>query len=97
MTTDDGLIRIVYNGEVYNFAAERARLEAGGVRFRSSSDTEVVLRLYERHGDDFVLRLRGMFAVAVYDARRGPGSSGWCWRATTWASSRCSTRRRPDG
>jgi asparagine synthase (glutamine-hydrolysing) len=73
MVTDDGLIRIVYNGEVYNFAAERARLEADGVRFRSSSDTEVVLRLYERHGDDFVLRLRGMFAVAVYDARRGPG------------------------
>jgi asparagine synthase (glutamine-hydrolysing) len=73
MATDDGSIRIVYNGEVYNFVAERERLAAAGVRFRSTSDTEVVLRLYERYGDDFVARLRGMFAVAVYDARRGPG------------------------
>ena len=73
MATDDGLVRIVYNGEVYNFREERQRLEAGGARFRSTSDTEVVLRLYERHGDDFVTRLRGMFAVAVWDARRGPG------------------------
>jgi asparagine synthase (glutamine-hydrolysing) len=73
MATDDGLIRIVYNGEVYNFAEERDRLAMSGVRFRSTSDTEVVMRLYERHGDDFVMRLRGMFAVAVWDARRGPG------------------------
>jgi asparagine synthase (glutamine-hydrolysing) len=73
MTTDDGLVRIVYNGEVFNFAAERARLADAGVTFRSTSDTEVVLRLYERYGDDFVMRLRGMFAVAIYDARRGPG------------------------
>ena len=73
MATDDGLIRIVYNGEVYNFADERAKLAATGVPFRSASDTEVVLRLYERYGDDFVLRLRGMFAVAIHDARRGPG------------------------
>lgn len=73
MATEDGAIRIVYNGEVYNFADERRRLESAGVRFRSASDTEVVLRLYERHGDDFVLRLRGMFAAAVWDARRGPG------------------------
>jgi asparagine synthase (glutamine-hydrolysing) len=73
MATDDGLVRIVYNGEVYNFREERQRLEAGGARFRSTSDTEVVLRLYERHGDDFVTRLRGMFAIAVWDARRGPG------------------------
>jgi asparagine synthase (glutamine-hydrolysing) len=73
MATDDGLVRIVYNGEVYNFADERRRLEAEGVRFRSTSDTEVVLRLYVRHGDEFVTRLRGMFAVAVWDGRRGPG------------------------
>ena len=70
-TADDG-IHIVYNGEVYNFGDERRRLEESGVRFRSTSDTEVVLRLYERYGDDFVLRLRGMFAVAIWDARRGP-------------------------
>jgi len=73
MTTDDGSIRIAYNGEVYNFAEERRILAGEGVRFRSTSDTEVVLRLYERHGDDFVLRLRGMFAAAIWDSRRGPG------------------------
>ena len=73
MATDDGAIHIVYNGEVYNFAAERRTLEAMGVRFRSTSDTEVVLRLYERYGDDFVVRLRGMFALGIWDRRRGPG------------------------
>ena len=72
MATGDG-VQIVYNGEVYNFAEQRHFLEETGVRFRSTSDTEVVLRLYERYGDDFVLRLRGMFAVAVWDSRRGPG------------------------
>jgi len=73
MAIEDGAIQIVYNGEVYNFAAERRALEGMGVRFRSTSDTEVVLRLYERYGDDFVVRLRGMFALAIWDRRRGPG------------------------
>jgi asparagine synthase (glutamine-hydrolysing) len=73
MATDDDAIYLVYNGEVYNFAAERRSLEALGVRFRSASDTEVVLRLYERYGDDFVVRLRGMFALAIWDRRGGPG------------------------
>jgi asparagine synthase (glutamine-hydrolysing) len=73
MATPDGRIRIVYNGEVYNFAEHRRSLEANGVQFRSTSDTEVVLRLYERYGDDFVVKLRGMFAIAVWDGRRGPG------------------------
>jgi len=72
MTTGDDGIHIVYNGEVYNFAEQRRLLEEHGVRFRSTSDTEVVLRLYERFGDDFVLRLRGMFAIAIWDARKGP-------------------------
>ena len=66
-------IWIVYNGETYNFREERALLEKQGETFRSSSDTEVVLRLYERYGDDFVTRLRGMFAAAIYDKRGGPG------------------------
>src|SRR5690349_23683268 len=52
MSIDDGAIQIVYNGEVYNFAAERRALAAMGVSFRSTSDTEVVLRLYERYGVD---------------------------------------------
>ena len=73
MAIEDGAIQIVYNGEVYNFATERRALAAMGVPFRSTSDTEVVLRLYERYGDDFVVRLRGMFALAIWDRRRGPG------------------------
>lgn len=73
MATEEELIWIVYNGEVYNFREERALLEQAGVRFRSGSDTEVVLRMYERYGDDFLTRLRGMFALAIYDRRAGSG------------------------
>jgi len=67
-------IWIVYNGEIYNYAEERATLERKGHRFVSKTDTEVVLRLYEEYGDDLVSRLRGMFAFAIYDKRRGRGS-----------------------
>ena len=73
MATPDGAVTIVYNGEVYNFAEQRAALMTSGIPFRSSSDTEVVLRLYERYGDDFVVRLRGMYSLAIWDARPGPG------------------------
>lgn len=73
MANDAGDVWLVYNGETYDFADERRRLERSGHVFRSSSDTEVVLRLYEAHGDGFVARLRGMFALAVYDRRGGPG------------------------
>lgn len=73
MQTPDGQIAIVYNGELYNFRAERDLLETLGYVFRSSSDTEVALRMYEHYGDDFLLRMRGMFALAIYDKRRGPG------------------------
>jgi asparagine synthase (glutamine-hydrolyzing) len=73
METPDGLISIVYNGELYNFHSERELLESKGHRFISSSDTEVVLRMYEQYGDDFLLRMRGMFALAIHDRRAGPG------------------------
>jgi asparagine synthase (glutamine-hydrolysing) len=73
MQTPDGQIAIVYNGELYNFREERRLLESRGFKFQSSSDTEVVLRMYEHYGDDFLLRMRGIFAVAVYDKRPGPG------------------------
>ena len=73
METPDGLILIVYNGELYNFRSERELLESKGHKFVSSSDTEVVLRMYEQYGDEFLLRMRGMFALAIYDRRRGPG------------------------
>ncbi len=73
MSNADQTIWIVYNGETYNFRAERKRLEGAGVSFSSDSDTEVLLKLYEAHGDDFLLRVRGMFALAIYDRRRGAG------------------------
>ena len=73
MVSPDEQIRIVYNGELYNFREERYLLERLGYSFRSTSDTEVVLRMYEHYGDDFLLRLRGMFALAIHDKRRGPG------------------------
>ena len=71
MVSPDNQIRIVYNGELYNFREERALLEQLGYTFRSTSDTEVVLRMYEHYGDDFLLRMRGMFALAIHD-KRGP-------------------------
>lgn len=73
MQNQDATIWLIYNGEVYNFQSERRLLETKGYVFSSNSDTEVVLRLYEHYGDDFLLRLRGMFALAIYDKRRGPG------------------------
>ena len=68
-----GTVCIVYNGEMYNFVEEREALQARGERFVSGSDTEVVLRLYEVYGDEFLKRLRGMFALGIYDKRGGPG------------------------
>ena len=70
MANADGTIRIVYNGEIYNYAALRAHLEGKGYRFRSTSDTEAILYLYQEYGCDCVSRLDGMFAIAVWDGRR---------------------------
>ncbi|HZF08579.1 MAG TPA: asparagine synthase (glutamine-hydrolyzing) [Thermoanaerobaculia bacterium] len=66
---NDGAVQIVINGEIYNFRALRAGLEAAGQRFRSDSDTEVVLALYLRHGEAFLPLLRGMFGLAIWDGR----------------------------
>ncbi|MBU3584089.1 asparagine synthase (glutamine-hydrolyzing) [Polynucleobacter sp. 15G-AUS-farblos] len=73
MKNADDSIVIVYNGEAYNFLSERKILENKGYLFRSNSDTEVVLLMYQEYGEDFLLRLRGMFALAIYDKRKGPG------------------------
>jgi len=67
---DDGRVVLVYNGEVYNHHDLRRTLAGRGHRFRTAGDTEVVLRGYEEWGDEVVERLRGMFAFAVWDARR---------------------------
>ncbi len=67
MLTDDGAVCVVQNGEIFNYPELRAQLERDGVRFRTHCDTEVLLHLYVKHGPDFVERLRGMFAVAIWD------------------------------
>jgi asparagine synthase (glutamine-hydrolysing) len=69
MLNDDSGVAITYNGEVYNFRELRVELERAGRRFRSRSDTEVVLRAYEEWGAPFVERLNGMFALAIWDRR----------------------------
>src|SRR5713101_9127500 len=69
MSSDDGHVWIVFNGEIYNFRELRRELEAGGARFRTQSDTEVILRAYEADGPACVRRLRGMFAFAILDER----------------------------
>ena len=72
MYSDDGQTVIVFNGEIYNFPLLREELMSEGVRFKTNSDTEVLLHLYVRYGADMVKRLRGMFAFAIWDeARRG--------------------------
>ncbi len=68
MTTADGRYTIVFNGEIYNYRALRAELERAGVRFRTTSDTEVLLELYARQGPASVERLHGIFAFAVWDS-----------------------------
>lgn len=71
MLSEDGRLAIVFNGEIYNYPALRAELQARGVRFRTSSDTEVLLHLYAQDGPDMVHSLRGMFAFAIWDGRAG--------------------------
>jgi asparagine synthase (glutamine-hydrolysing) len=67
MRTDDGRFTLVFNGEIYNFMALRAELEAGGYRFKSRSDTEVLLQALAAWGPSACTRLRGMFAFALFD------------------------------
>lgn len=70
MSNEDGTIWLTYNGEIYNYKSLRSALEAKGHRFRSDSDTEVVLHLYEEEGVEAVKRLNGMFAFGLWDEKK---------------------------
>lgn len=67
--SDDGLVAVVQNGEIFNYVELAAELRAQGVQLKTQSDTEVILRLYEREGIACLHRLNGMFAIAIDDAR----------------------------
>ncbi len=70
IANEDGTVWIVFNGEIYNFLDLRRDLEAQGHKFKTSTDTEVIVHLYEQHGADCVRHLRGMFAFAIWDRSR---------------------------
>ncbi|HDP94420.1 MAG TPA: asparagine synthase (glutamine-hydrolyzing) [Candidatus Aminicenantes bacterium] len=70
LSSASGQCWITYNGEVYNFPQLRREMESAGVRFRTGTDTEVLVNLYEQRGFDFVDQLVGMFAIGIHDARK---------------------------
>ena len=92
MSDPDGQVHLVFNGEIYNFRELRTDLEGRGYRFRSQTDTEVLLYLYLADGERMLDRLNGIFSFAVWDDPHRPRSSP---RGTTWGSSRSTTRHCP--
>jgi len=70
LSNEDDTIWIVFNGEIYNYRELRPGLESAGHHFRTATDTETIIHLYEEYGDDCVNHLRGMFAFALWDEKR---------------------------
>ncbi len=70
MSSDDGSVRIVHNGEIYNFKEIRSVLESYGHQFRSATDTEVILKAYLQWGIDCLQQFVGMFSLAIWDSRK---------------------------
>lgn len=71
ISSKDGSLIIVFNGEIYNFKELREGLVARGYEFKTNTDTEVILHLYEERGEDAVRELRGMFTFFIYDMKKG--------------------------
>src|ERR1017187_6124090 len=70
MPSPDGLVHVLLNGEIYNWRELRSELRANGYAFTSESDTEAIVHGYRAWGDQLIARLRGMFAIAVWDEKR---------------------------
>ena len=70
ISDEDGSITVVFNGEIYNHRSLRENLITRGHRYRTQSDTETIVHLYQEYGNDCVQHLRGMFAFAIWDAKQ---------------------------